>query len=501
MTNSKHAKRALLASVLSVVLCCAMLVGSTFAWFTDSVTSGNNIIKSGALEVAMDWADGKTDPAANEDSQWQDVSHSAIFDYALWEPGYTQARHIRIRNTGNLALKYEIRIAPTGTVTDLAKVIDVYYIKDGRQIADRTDLEELEPVGTLDKVLADPVVAKGHLLAEAGQDVDTATIVLKMQEGAGSEYENMSIGDSFTIQLVTTQYTHEDDSFGNDYDADLPLTQVSNINELMNAIENGGAVMMTGNIDAGSEIGSKISIAANTTINGNGNTLSTNDPDTVAYNSRVIDMTGQNDVTLTIADVAIAGGTKAGTSPYLYRGISLYDNMNPVLNIRNSSVKAGHYAINVASNNTDAIINVNNSSLLGYAAFQTHSADTIATFTASTLTGLNQWGREGGNDFATIVVNQSATGSSLTFNNCTIEANEMNDATEYLFSLRSDCTVSLNGCTFMKNGVEISAAELFADLQKTNDEYEDLYNDYVYIYGGTEINVLVDGENVNLAVE
>ena len=35
MTKSKNTKRALLASVLSLMLCAAMLVGSTFAWFTD----------------------------------------------------------------------------------------------------------------------------------------------------------------------------------------------------------------------------------------------------------------------------------------------------------------------------------------------------------------------------------------------------------------------------------------------------------------------------------
>lgn len=272
MTSSKHTKRVLLASVLSFALCAAMLVGTTFAWFTDSVTSGNNIIKSGALEVAMDWADGKTDPAANEDGQWQDVSHSAIFDYALWEPGYTQARHIRIRNTGNLALKYEIRIAPTGTVTDLAKVIDVYYIKDGRQIADRTDLEELEPVGTLDKVLADPVVAKGHLLAEAGQDVDTATIVLKMQEGAGSEYENMSIGDSFTIQLVATQFTHEDDSFGNDYDAgaEYPVV-VSTSDGLKDALLQGGEIVLADDVEVMD--GTQLYVKEDSAIDFNGNTF------------------------------------------------------------------------------------------------------------------------------------------------------------------------------------------------------------------------------------
>ena len=63
MTKAKSAKRALLMSALALLMCVSMLVGSTFAWFTDSVTSAGNIIKSGTLEVTMEWADGKTDPA------------------------------------------------------------------------------------------------------------------------------------------------------------------------------------------------------------------------------------------------------------------------------------------------------------------------------------------------------------------------------------------------------------------------------------------------------
>ena len=160
MTQSKHTKRALLASVLSVVVCAAMLVGSTFAWFTDSVTSAGNIIKSGNLDVTMEWADGTK---ALNTSEWKDASKEAIFNYDLWEPGYTEVRHVKISNLGSLSLKYEIRIVPTGDVGELADVIDVYYIKDGQQISDRTDLADLKSIGTLAEVLANPAVANGQI--------------------------------------------------------------------------------------------------------------------------------------------------------------------------------------------------------------------------------------------------------------------------------------------------------------------------------------------------
>ena len=57
--RKKHStKRALLDSVLSLVLCLSMLICSTFAWFTDSVSSTNNIIQSGNLDIEMYRADG-----------------------------------------------------------------------------------------------------------------------------------------------------------------------------------------------------------------------------------------------------------------------------------------------------------------------------------------------------------------------------------------------------------------------------------------------------------
>ncbi len=265
MKQSKNTKRALTASILSMIVCCAMLIGSTFAWFTDSVTSGNNKIVAGNLDVAMEWRDGKEDPSAAEGWQdasgtaifsydldsvtsgnnkivagnldvamewrdgkedpsaaegWQDASGTAIFSYDLWEPGYTEARHVRISNKGNLALKYEIRIAANGEVSKLADVIDVYYIKGGRQLTGRADLTDENKIGTLKEVLANPAAATGHL-SKDGKDV--ATIALKMQEGAGNEYQGESIGTDFTIQLVATQYTEENDSFDNQYDKDATI--------------------------------------------------------------------------------------------------------------------------------------------------------------------------------------------------------------------------------------------------------------------------------------
>ena len=506
----RSTKKSLIASGISLAVSMALLVGSTFAWFTDSVTNKGNKIQAGNLAVGL-WQktdtlsdDQKTEvPALPAEGDYTDISDSQtpVFGYDLWEPGYSDGAVLQVRNNGMLALKYELAFTgfdvKTGAENDgdasqdgnIAEVIDVYLLDEYRAptAADT-------PSGTLADFMADPAIDSGVLAS--GVNSGDINIVVKMKEEAGNEYQNASV--VFDIKLYATQTPYEEDGFGSDqYDADLPLMQVSGINEFKAAIENGGSVMLTNDIDAGSETGSRITVSANTAINGNGKTLSTQDPDTTAYNSRVIDMTGLENVTLTISELAVEGGTTAGQYPYLYRGISLYQNVNPTLNIANSSVKAGHYAINIALENQNASVNVSNSSASGYCAFQTHSADTQAVFTASTLTGVNQWSGNG-NDFAAVVVNTTAEGSVLTFNNCTIEANELNSAKESFFSLRAGCTVNLNGCTFIKNGEKIPASEIFSNLQVTDDDYKDLYNDYVYIYGGTDINIIIDGETVDL---
>ena len=208
-------RRALLMSALSLLLCVSMLVGTTFAWFTDSVTSGNNIIQSGTLDVEMQWAMGTEDPAS---AAWTDASTGPIFNYDLWEPGYVEVRHVQIKNAGSLGLKYQLAIEANGEVSKLADVIDVYYLDPAQQIDLRTQLTEAMKLGTLTDVLdAINTTASGELLPG---ESDTITLALKMQESAGNEYQGLAIGSDFSIKLVATQLTYESDSFDDQYDKD-----------------------------------------------------------------------------------------------------------------------------------------------------------------------------------------------------------------------------------------------------------------------------------------
>ena len=206
----------MLVSGLAIIICITMLIGTTFAWFTDSVTSSGNIIKSGTLDVEMYWANGTE---ALDSASWNDASTGAIFDYDLWEPGYTEVRHVKIENKGNLALKYQISIAANGTVSELADVIDVYYLDPAEQVNNRTALTADKKLGTLTEVLAAiSTTASGDL--EPGQN-HTVTLALKMQESAGNEYQGKEIGADFSVILAATQKDFEEDSFGKDYDEGL----------------------------------------------------------------------------------------------------------------------------------------------------------------------------------------------------------------------------------------------------------------------------------------
>ena len=227
MTKSKKSKKALFSSLLAMMLCFAMLVGTTFAWFTDSVTAGSNRIIAGNLSIDLliktkgdaDYVSVKTD------------STKAAFDYDLWEPGYTEVANAKVKNTGNLALKYTMRIVANGQVSALADVIDVYYASSEVAVADRT-LTGLTRLGTLAEVLGNAQYnIDDNLLA--GEE-DFATIALHMQETAGNEYQGLSIGTNFAFQILATQYTYEADSFDNQYDAlaeyeEIPTAVVTTI--------------------------------------------------------------------------------------------------------------------------------------------------------------------------------------------------------------------------------------------------------------------------------
>ena len=292
MTKTKSTKRALLLSALSLLMCVSMLIGSTFAWFTDSVTSSGNIIKSGTLDVEMYWADGTEAP---DSATWTDASTGAIFNNDKWEPGYVEVRHIKIANVGTLALKYQLKIMANGEVSDLADVIDVYYVDPAVQVSVRAQLTDANKLGTLTEVLANLAnTANGEL--PAGEN-DTITLALKMQESAGNEYQNLAIGSDFSVVLMATQLTAETDSFDDQYDFDATYTaEIDQLKTKLAAAQSGETVEYALTHDAYIDSMIKVPNGVTLVLNGNGHQAIVNTAYPFYVNNANIQM---NDLTIT----------------------------------------------------------------------------------------------------------------------------------------------------------------------------------------------------------
>ena len=199
MSNTKLTKHALIVSIMAMLLCVAMLVGTTFAWFTDTASTAVNKIHSGNLDVALEMSnDGTNWETAEGKTLTFKTQDNRAAGQILWEPGCTyELPQLRVVNKGNLALKYKIQI--TGIQGD-AKLNEV-----------------------IDWTINNAAINLTEVNLPAGQTGDPFTIKGHMQESAGNEYQGLSI-DGIGITVVATQLASEYDSNGNTYDQNADYT-------------------------------------------------------------------------------------------------------------------------------------------------------------------------------------------------------------------------------------------------------------------------------------
>ena len=207
MTSSKSTKRALLTSVLALLMCVTMLIGTTFAWFTDTASTGVNKIVSGNLKVDI--------IGANSDSHIEKLDFTkatgAEGENLLWEPGCRYLTEgFRIANNGNLALKWKAEINKDNIVDGKAAPT----AKDGKSLLDVIDFY----VVTSTDENADAVAIEnftGNLAKGAKSGVYYIKGVMKTT--AGNDYQDLTL-DGITITVYATQDTVESDSYDNQYD-------------------------------------------------------------------------------------------------------------------------------------------------------------------------------------------------------------------------------------------------------------------------------------------
>ena len=211
----KNIKKSFLMSSISLLLCFIMLLGTTFAWFTDSVTSSGNKIQAGTLKLDLEMLNKET--GAYESIK---TSNDPIFNYNLWEPGYTDVKFLKVENEGSLSLQWKAMFVSDEAVSKLAEVIDVYVLPSVTELGYDNltrDFDGWRRVGTLDQFINTlSETTYGNLLPYSCAYLG---IALHMQEEAGNEYQEIGL-EALDIQIVATQMSNEEDSFGPDYDND-----------------------------------------------------------------------------------------------------------------------------------------------------------------------------------------------------------------------------------------------------------------------------------------
>ena len=223
MNESTKTKKALRGSLFALFLCIVLLIGTTFAWFTDTASTGVNKIQAGNLKVDLQMKDANGSWVSAEGKTIDFVKASGHENEAiLWEPGCTyELPVLRVVNKGNLALKYKIKI--NGIQGD----------------------EKLNEV--INWTISDVALDTDHSLA-AGATSEDLTIKGHMQESAGNEYQGLSI-DGISITVYATQDTVENDSFGNTYDANAGYP-VAKYSDMKKAFADGGSIAINDNITA-----------------------------------------------------------------------------------------------------------------------------------------------------------------------------------------------------------------------------------------------------------
>ena len=418
--NQKATKRALLTSVMALVMCVVMLVGTTFAWFTDTASTAVNKIVAGNLDVDIVdkegiSLDGKTLSFVNKDNQ----------SNILWEPGATFfTQGFKIENKGNLALKYKVVVSGTTGDAKLLKAIKLDVVE--------AKTKEATPVSFANE---------GNLLKQNDSaPANNGVYYLRghMDENAGNEYKNLTL-DGISITVYATQYTYEKDSFDELYDASAGKDTAYYTLDKFNALTEIPEYVKVVYLDIGS-----VSLADGDVTIGNKDicdmwTWDRNTDHTVGdilEDGRKVYMVRDNDT--------IYSSNKAGITLYISGSV----NDNPEGGLNQSDSHAITFNIPDASN----VVFTNNFTVNGYFRMNTGWSDgrnlggavynrTVKSvlFDHSTFNGI--WIQNGG--FNT---------NSLTLDGCTFNAYEnkasANDSNPLWFCNIRTCDVTVKNCTF-----------------------------------------------------
>ncbi len=227
MTKNKSKLVAVNISLISLLLCVVMLVGSTYAWFTDTETAGVNNIVAGTLDIELSYMNSTMGQFKKVTSGTEDLFVNSAGGLVKWNPGVVSVCYFRIENAGSLALKYLLYVNYQDLVTNgdikLSDALKTAIVEwDGQ-----TRLTREEAIAHATKhadALGYQNVEVQEL--EANKEPRYVAMIVYMPADTGNKY-NLNIGQPLKIQLginlLAGQLNAEFDSFGPDYDEDAPL--------------------------------------------------------------------------------------------------------------------------------------------------------------------------------------------------------------------------------------------------------------------------------------
>lgn len=191
----KAVKRSIILCALSLALCVALLVGSTFAWFSDSITNSGNTITAGNLTAQWSYRTLNDDTAAYEPVSEELALFSAD---TVWQPGEPHGYDFKVENTGSVDFEWELTIDLADTAgesqNNLTDVLVVYV--DGAK----------SEVGFTDgAVFINGTLAATDGETTAGTDESSCefSLAFAISESAGNDYQNLSV--SFSLVLTANQ--------------------------------------------------------------------------------------------------------------------------------------------------------------------------------------------------------------------------------------------------------------------------------------------------------
>ena len=231
MNESTKTKKALRGSLLALFLCIVLLIGTTFAWFTDTASTGVNKIQAGNLDVELEYStDCATWKTANENTQM-------FADNVLWEPGHTEVVYLRVKNAGNLALKYNIATNSYDMERGKNAAGDLFYIDQYLKIGTaQTDTAfanreaAIAAIADTEKTIAkETPISNDWTVLKAGEKSAPTAVVLYMPTTVGNEANNVQSWRKPSLKglglvVNATQATVESDSFNNTYDENAATT-------------------------------------------------------------------------------------------------------------------------------------------------------------------------------------------------------------------------------------------------------------------------------------